>query len=66
MPCEECEGATTPIPCPDCGFLIPVGNSSENGEIVQCPCCGLELEIKVEIDGYSLSPVTIEGEDWGE
>jgi alpha-aminoadipate carrier protein LysW len=37
-----------------------------NGEIVTCPCCGLEFETKIEIDGISLKQLTIEGEDWGE
>jgi len=52
--------------CPDCGATVPVSDDATNGEIVTCPCCGLEFEVKFEIDGVSLSEVTIDGEDWGE
>jgi lysine biosynthesis protein LysW len=41
----------------------------EKGEILSCPSCGLELEVKkINCGGgcISLQELTIEGEDWGE
>ena len=52
--------------CPDCGATVPIPDDATNGEVVTCPCCGLEFTVKIEIDGVSLSELTIEGEDWGE
>ncbi|HDO42012.1 MAG TPA: lysine biosynthesis protein LysW [Candidatus Bathyarchaeota archaeon] len=38
-----------------------------SGEIVSCPDCGLDLEVKLEENGkITLEPAEIEGEDWGE
>ena len=37
------------------------------GEIVSCPDCGLELEVKqVNGDKVDLKEISIEKEDWGE
>ena len=55
--------------CPDCDSELIVPNDIENGEIVSCPGCGLELEVKKLNDGggcIDLQELTIEGEDWGE
>jgi lysine biosynthesis protein LysW len=55
--------------CPDCDCEITVPLDIEKGEIVSCPCCGLELEVKnINAGGgcVSLQELTIEGEDWGE
>jgi len=55
--------------CPDCDSELIVPNDIENGEIVSCPGCGLELEVKKLTDGggcIDLQELTIEGEDWGE
>ncbi len=41
----------------------------EKGEILSCPGCGLELEVKKINNGggcIDLQELTIEGEDWGE
>ncbi|MEM2937522.1 MAG: lysine biosynthesis protein LysW [Candidatus Bathyarchaeia archaeon] len=53
--------------CPDCDSELNVSEDVVQGEIVSCPCCGLELEI-VEVNGDSveLKELVIEGEDWGE
>jgi lysine biosynthesis protein LysW len=55
--------------CPDCDLELTISYDVEKGEILSCPGCGLELEVK-KIDfggGYvSLQELTIEGEDWGE
>ena len=37
------------------------------GEILSCPGCGLELEVKsVQGQCVELEEIAIEGEDWGE
>jgi len=54
--------------CPDCDFELNVPFDVEKGEILSCPACGLELEVK-EVNGggcVSLQELIIEGEDWGE
>jgi lysine biosynthesis protein LysW len=53
--------------CPDCDFELNVPLDTEKGEIVSCPGCGLELEVKqVKCGCVDLQELTIEGEDWGE
>jgi len=59
---------TDQVACPDCDCKLDVPQDVENGEIISCPCCGLELEVKISQGGglVSLQELTIEGEDWGE
>ena len=55
--------------CPDCDSELNVPCDIEKGEILSCPGCGLELEVKKINDGggcIALQELTIEGEDWGE
>jgi uncharacterized paraquat-inducible protein A len=55
--------------CPDCDSELNVPCDIEKGEILSCPGCGLELEVKKTNDGGGcvvLQELTIEGEDWGE
>jgi lysine biosynthesis protein LysW len=55
--------------CPDCDSELDVPCDVEKGEILSCPGCGLELEVKrisVGGEGVDLQELTIEGEDWGE
>lgn len=53
--------------CPDCDEPLSVPADTEKGEILSCPSCGLELEVKEIKDGYvDLQELIIEGEDWGE
>lgn len=52
--------------CPDCEKEIYVDDSFQVGEIISCPCCGLELEIKLEENKMKLVELVIEGEDFGE
>ena len=41
--------------------------TQKKGEILSCPGCGLELEVKQVKGGcVDLQELTIEGEDWGE
>ena len=55
--------------CPDCESELYVPCDIVKGEILSCPGCGLELEVKkINIGGgcVDLQELTIEGEDWGE
>jgi uncharacterized paraquat-inducible protein A len=55
--------------CPDCDSVLDVPCDVEAGEILSCPGCGLELEVKKKTIGgvcVELQELTIEGEDWGE
>ena len=53
--------------CPDCDADLDVPADTEKGEIVSCPGCGLELEVKqIKCGCVDLQELTIEGEDWGE
>jgi alpha-aminoadipate carrier protein LysW len=55
--------------CPDCDADVDVPNDTSKGEILSCPGCGLELEVKkydLQHGIIELQQLTIEGEDWGE
>ena len=55
--------------CPDCDSELNVPHDIEKGEILSCPGCGLELEVKKINEGggcLDLQELTLEGEDWGE
>jgi alpha-aminoadipate carrier protein LysW len=46
---------------------IEVPDDAMVGEIVSCPDCGLELEVKTVDNGnVELEKLSIEKEDWGE
>jgi alpha-aminoadipate carrier protein LysW len=52
------------VTCPECEGTLNLGDVTK-GEIVQCPDCGVDLEVT------SMSPLTVdlapmEEEDWGE
>ena len=51
--------------CPECAADITLTDDTLQGEIIQCPDCGVELEV------MSLAPLVLElapdeEEDWGE
>jgi len=53
--------------CPDCDSKLDVPADAVEGEILSCPGCGLELEVKkIGNDCVELEELIIEGEDWGE
>jgi len=53
--------------CPDCDAELDIPEDIVQGEILSCPGCGLELEVKKVNGGcVDLQELTIEGEDWGE
>ncbi|MFC2154286.1 lysine biosynthesis protein LysW [Candidatus Altiarchaeota archaeon] len=51
--------------CPECGCEIPLAVDSEEGEIIVCPDCEVELEI-VTVDPFVVDYAPEEKEDWGE
>lgn len=53
--------------CPDCDGELAISEDIMQGEILTCPVCGLELEVKqVKGESVELEELGIEGEDWGE
>ena len=53
------------VECPECAAEIQLSADVEEGEIIICADCGVELEV------VSLNPVVLEmapeeAEDWGE
>ncbi|HLI52202.1 MAG TPA: lysine biosynthesis protein LysW [Thermomicrobiaceae bacterium] len=50
--------------CPECEGELTL-NAVETGEIVQCPDCGVELEV-LSADPITLGLAPDEEEDWGE
>jgi alpha-aminoadipate carrier protein LysW len=51
--------------CPECGANINDDPSLEEGEIIDCEDCGLELEV-VGVEPLELALAPEEEEDWGE
>ena len=51
--------------CVVCEGNINLSPDTEEGEIIECPECGTELEV-VSIDPVELAPAPKEEEDWGE
>lgn len=51
--------------CIECDANIDVDSNVEPGEIIDCPDCGTELEVK-NIDPLQLDYAPKEEEDWGE
>ena len=51
--------------CPECAAAIALADDTLPGEIIQCPDCGVELEV-VSVDPPVLDLAPEEEEDWGE
>jgi alpha-aminoadipate carrier protein LysW len=51
--------------CPECAAEIEMNEDVMEGEIIDCPDCGVELEI-ISIDPLTLELAPEEEEDWGE
>lgn len=51
--------------CPECGAIVDDNPSFEEGEIVDCEDCGIELEV-VGVEPLELGLAPEEEEDWGE
>lgn len=53
------------VNCPECEAEISLSESVEEGEIIVCPDCGVDLEVTaLEPAQVALAPM--EEEDWGE
>ncbi len=51
--------------CPECAFNITLKNDVEQGELLECEECGVDLEVKGPAP-FSLALAPEEEEDWGE
>ena len=51
--------------CPECGATIQSDGIYEEGEIIDCGDCGVELEV-ISDDPFELALAPEEEEDWGE
>lgn len=51
--------------CPECDADITLATDTLEGEIIQCPDCGAELEV-LSVDPPTLELAPEEEEDWGE
>jgi alpha-aminoadipate carrier protein LysW len=61
------EALTFQLKCPECDAELDIPEDMISGEIVSCPDCGMDYEVKLTANGnVSLEPAEIEGEDWGE
>jgi alpha-aminoadipate carrier protein LysW len=56
---------STQTTCPECAAEITLEASTEVGEILVCPDCGIDLEV-VSLEPPELEPAPMEQEDWGE
>jgi alpha-aminoadipate carrier protein LysW len=54
-----------PVNCPECDTEITLEASTEVGEILVCPDCGVDLEVK-SLNPASVELAPMEQEDWGE
>jgi len=61
------EALTFQLKCLECDAELEIPEDVISGEIVSCPDCGMDYEVKLSSDGkVSLGTAEIEGEDWGE
>ena len=51
--------------CTECEAEITLEATTEIGEIIQCPDCGMDLEV-LSVHPPELAPAPEEEEDWGE
>jgi alpha-aminoadipate carrier protein LysW len=51
--------------CTECEAEITLEPSTEMGEIIQCPDCGMDLEV-MSVEPPEVAPAPEEEEDWGE
>lgn len=51
--------------CTECEAEIALEPTAEVGEIIQCPDCGMDLEV-ISVDPPEVAPAPEEEEDWGE
>lgn len=52
--------------CLECGGAVLIPDDVMQGEIVSCPDCGAEFEVKIGSGVATLAPAPKIEEDWGE
>jgi len=53
--------------CNECGGVVPLMDDVLTGEIISCPDCGAEFEVKgIKGTEVSIAPAPKVEEDWGE
>ena len=53
--------------CQDCDATMQILDDVVIGEIISCPDCSNEFEVKkIDSNNVTLSPAESVGEDWGE
>lgn len=55
----------TTVSCPECVAEIALDAHTEQGEIIVCPDCGVDLEV-TSLDPAQVELAPMEEEDWGE
>ncbi len=55
----------TTVTCIECAGIVPLASDVVLGEIVQCPDCGVELEV-VSLEPFAVELAPEVEEDWGE
>ena len=53
------------VPCIECSTEVQIPDDAVAGEIIDCPSCGVELEV-VNPETRELRIAECAGEDWGE
>ena len=53
------------VTCPECEAEITLEANAEVGEIIVCPDCGVDLEVK-SLNPANVDLAPMEQEDWGE
>lgn len=51
--------------CPVCAAEIQLPDDTVQGELIECPDCGTELEV-TSVNPFALQEAPSEEEDWGE
>jgi alpha-aminoadipate carrier protein LysW len=54
------------VQCNSCDNPIVFDEDAIEGEVIVCPICGAEYEVKIEDGSPILVELVLEGEDWGE
>lgn len=52
-------------PCPVCDSTVPLAADVAQSEIIRCPDCGSELEVR-SVEPAELVEAPVEEEDWGQ
>jgi alpha-aminoadipate/glutamate carrier protein LysW len=53
------------VECPECIAAVPLESGTEEGEIIVCPDCGVDLEV-ISLSPAEVALAPMEQEDWGE